>query len=102
MIAFGVVLLIVAALVIVFGLVLYGNGVGAVPDEPVREPAATQKGLRRISWGDLGGRMKTSVKDITDGDADRAQRLSASGAFLVLVGLVLVVLAVIAFIVATV
>lgn len=89
-----------AAVVIAFGVVLYGNGVGAVPDEPVREPAATREGMRRISWGDLGARMKTSVKDLTDHEADRAQRLSASGAFLVLVGLALVVLAVIAFIVA--
>lgn len=102
MVVFGVVLLILAAMVIVFGLVLYGNAVGAVPDEPAREPAATRKGLARISWKHLFSRMKTSMKGMTDAEASRDQRVMATGAFCVLVGLVLVVIALLAFIAASV
>jgi hypothetical protein len=94
----GVVLLILAGAVIVFGLVLYGNGVGAVPDEPAREPAATRRGLSRISWKDLFARMKTSVRDMTNDEAGRDQKLTATGAFSVMVGLILVVIALLALI----
>ncbi|WP_165827563.1 hypothetical protein [Mycolicibacterium sp. GF69] len=83
-----------------FGLILYGNGIGAVPDEPGREPGRTRQGLRRISWGDLFVRMKTSVKDLLDGEASRERRLTAIGALCVLVGLVASALAVLAFITA--
>jgi hypothetical protein len=98
MLAFAVILLIVAAFVIVFGLILYGNGVGAVPDEVGRHPAATRQGLARISWGDLFARMKTCISGMTD--ENRAQKLTATGAFCVLLGLVLVLLAVLAFVAA--
>ncbi|ULE35411.1 hypothetical protein [Mycobacterium sp. IDR2000157661] len=100
MTAFAVVLLIVAAVTIVLGLVLYGNGVGAVPDEPLRERAATRQGLSRISWKDLFSQMKTSIKTITDADASRTQRLAATGAFCVMIGLIVVAIAVLAFVAA--
>ena len=96
----GVVLLILAALGIVFGLVLYGNGVGVVPDDVGREPAATRKGLSRISWKDLFAQMKRSTTGMTDAQASRDQRLTATGALCVLVGLILLVLALLAFITA--
>jgi hypothetical protein len=44
--------------------------------------------------------MRTSIKDITSEEASRAERLTASGAFCVMVGLVVIGLAVLAFIVA--
>lgn len=100
MIALAVLLLILAVVVVVFGLVLYGNGVGAVPDEPAREPRATRQGLTRISWRDLFARMKTSIKDLTTAEASRTQRLTAAGAFCVMVGLTMVAIALLAFIVA--
>jgi hypothetical protein len=96
MIAFAVVLLIFAAVVIVFGLVLYGNGVGAVPDDLARDPAATRQGLSRISWKDLFARMKTSIKGMTNEEASRAERLTAIGAFCVMVGLIAVAIALLA------
>ena len=100
MIALAVVLLVLAVVVIVLGLVLYGNGVGAVPDDVGQDRVATRRGLTRISWKDLFARMKTSVRGMTDGDAGRDQKLTATGSFCVLLGLVLVVLAVLAFIAA--
>jgi hypothetical protein len=97
MVALGVILLIVAAVVIVLGLILYGNGVGEVPDDIGRNRAATRRGLASISWKDLFARMKTSVKGMTDPDAGRGEKLTATGAFCVLVGLIVVILAVLAF-----
>jgi hypothetical protein len=96
----GVVLLVLAAVAVLVGLVFYGNGVGTVPDEPMRDTGATRRGVSRISWSDLFATMKTSVKGATNSDADRRQRSASMGAFLVLVGLILVVLAVVLFIVA--
>jgi hypothetical protein len=100
MITFAVVLLILAVVLVALGLVLYGNGVGTVPDDVGREPVATRRGLARISWKDLFARMKTSVRGMLDAEADREQRLTAIGAFFVLVGLVALVLAVLAVIAA--
>lgn len=100
MIVFAVVLLILAAVVIVFGLVLYGNGAGAVPDDLGREPAATRQGLSRISWKDLFGRMKTSINGMTNSEASRADKLTATGAFSVMVGLIVLAIALLAFIAA--
>ena len=102
MIAFAVVLLVVAAVVIVVGIFLYGNGVGAVPDDLAREPAATRQGLSRISWKDLFARMKTSIKGMTNAEASRDQRLAATGAFCVMIGLVVMAIAVLACIAAVV
>ncbi len=102
MIAFAVVLLILAVVVIVLGLILYGNGVGAVPDDVGRDPVATRRGLTRISWKDLFARMKTSVRVMTRADAKRDERLTGTGAFFVLVGLVLIVIGLLALIAAAV
>ena len=43
---------------------------------------------------------KTSVKDITNGEASRAQRLTATGAFCALVGFIVAAIALLSFIVA--
>ena len=96
----GVVLLVSAALAVLIGLVFYGNGAGTVPDRPMRDATATRRGVSRIAWSDLFATMKTSVKHATNGDADRRQRAASMGAFLVLTGLILVVLAILTFIVA--
>lgn len=100
MITFAAVLLVLAVTMIALGLVLYGNGVGAVPDDVGRDPVATRRGLRRISREELFSRMKTSVRGMTDADASRDQRLTATGSFLVMVGLVVVAIAVLAFVAA--
>lgn len=97
MFVLGIVLLILAAAVIAFGLVLYGNGVGAVPDDVRRtEP---HKALSRIRWSDLFSRMRSSVSGMTDSEASRVDKLTATGSFCVLVGLVLILLAILAFLV---
>ena len=100
MIAFAMVLLVLALVMVVFGLVLYGNGVGAVPDDVGREPAATRRGLTRTSWQELFARMKTSVKGMADAEASRDQKLTATGAFCVMAGLIVFAIAVLAFIAA--
>ncbi len=100
MIAFAVVLLVVAVVLIMFGLVLYGNGVGEVPDEVGRDVAATRRGVGRISRKELFARLKTSAREMTDANAGRDQRLTATGAFCVMTGLVVTAIAVLAFVAA--
>lgn len=99
MVVLGVLLLILAAVAVVVGLVFYGNGVGTVPDEPMRDTGATRRGVSRIAWSELFATMKTSVKGATRSD-DRNQRSASMGAFLVMVGLILVVLAIVSFLTA--
>jgi uncharacterized membrane protein YidH (DUF202 family) len=96
MITLAVVLLISAVVMIVLGLILYGNGVGAVPDDVGRDPVAARRGLTRISWSELFARMRTSTRGMTDKEAGREQKLTALGSFLVMVGLIVLVLAVLA------
>ena len=86
MIALAVVLLISAVVMIVLGLILYGNGVGAVPDDVGRDPVAARRGVTRISWSELFARMRTSTRGMTDKEAGREQKLTALGSFLVMVG----------------
>lgn len=100
MVGLGVALLVLAAVAILAGLVCYGNGAGTVPDQPMRDTTATRRGLSRIDWSALFTTMKTSVKGATDGDAERRRRMASLGAFFVLAGWILVVLAILAFIVA--
>ncbi|KUI11821.1 hypothetical protein AU193_15775 [Mycobacterium sp. GA-1285] len=100
LIAIAVVLVILAAALIVFGMVLYGNGVGAVPDEVGRDPAATRKGLARVSWRNLFARTKTSAKEMLNEETGRPERLTATGAFCVMVGLIALLLALLAFVAA--
>ncbi|TFV60987.1 hypothetical protein E4P42_02025 [Mycobacterium sp. PS03-16] len=99
MVGLGVALLVLAAVAVVVGLVLYGNGVGTVPDRPLQDGTATRRGLSRISWSELFATMKTSPKRARS-DAERPQRMASTGAFLVLAGLILVVLAIVSFITA--
>lgn len=100
MVGLGVVLLVLAAVAVLIGLVFYGNGVGTVPDEPMRDTAATRRGLSRIDWSDLFATMKTSAKVAAHPETERRQRLVSMGAFLVMVGLILVVLAIVSFLTA--
>jgi hypothetical protein len=100
MVAFAVVLLLVAVVLIGLGLVLYGNGVGEIPDDVGGDVSATRRGVGQISRKELFARMRTSVREMTDANASRDRRLAATGAFCVLFGLILVALAVVAFIAA--
>src|SRR5690349_19623081 len=100
MIAFAVVLLIAAVAMIALGLILYGNGAGTVPDDVGGDPVATRRGLTRISWKELFARMRTSVSGMTDSEASREQKLTATGSFFVMIGLVVAVIAIAAFIAA--
>ena len=102
MIAFAVVLLVGAGVMIALGLILYGNGVGAVPDDVGRDPVAARRGVTGISPKQLFARMKTSLRGMTDAEAGRQQRLTATGAFFVLVGLAVLVIAILAFVAAVV
>ncbi len=100
MVGLGVVLLMLAVVAVLVGLLIYGNSVGTVPDEPMRDASATRRGVSRIGWSGLFATMKTSVKGATDSNADRPQRSASMGAFLVLVGLILGVLAIVSFLAA--
>lgn len=102
MVVLGVALLLLAALVIVIGLVLYGNGAGTVPDRPMRDATATRRGLSRVAWSQLFATMKTSVRGAASSDADPDHRKASMGAFVVLTGLILVFLAILAFVAAAV
>jgi hypothetical protein len=97
---FALVMLILSAVEIVLGLFLYGNSGGEIPDRPHREPAAARKGLSRIPWKDLFASMKPSIKTMTNREASRTQRLAATGAFSVMVGLIVGAIALVAFIIA--
>lgn len=99
MVGLGVVLLVAAAVAVVVGLLFYGGGAGTVPDQPLRDSTATRRGLSRIAWPELFATMKTSVRTAVKSD-DKRQRQASMGAFLVLVGLILVVVAVLCFIAA--
>ncbi len=100
MVGLGVVLLVLAAVAALVGLVFYGNGIGAVPDRPMRDTTATRRGLSRISSTDLFATMRTSVKGATDADGERPRRLASLGAFLVMAGLILAGLAILSFLAA--
>ncbi|MGE2833906.1 hypothetical protein [Mycobacterium sp. SMC-4] len=102
MVVLGVALLVLAAAAIVIGLVMYGNGAGTVPERPMRDATATRRGLSRVAWSDLFATMKTSVRGAASSDADPEHRKASMGAFIVLAGLILVVLAILAFIAAAV
>lgn len=100
MVGLGVVLLVLAVVAVLIGLVLFGNGAGAVPDRPMGDTTATRRGLSRIVWSDLFATMKTSVKGAVSSEAGQAQRKASLGAFIVLAGLILVVLAILSFLAA--
>ena len=91
----AVVLALVGVLVFVAGVVLFANGVEVNPDGRT-EGERVRQGFARVPYRDLFGLMPRSVKVITDSDAGHRDRLKAAGAFTSLVGIVVVVLAVVA------
>ena len=88
MVPFGVILLIVGAVLLAFGVVVFGNGRRS-RDESAPLPVK-----------DLFSTMGSSVKVFTSREASHNDRLKAGGAFLVLTGIVVVCLAILAFIAA--
>ena len=94
----AIVLLVVGVVVLAFGVVLFANGVRArtQPHEPGGAEGAKQE-LHRLPWKELFSMTRTSVKVFTNSDASHDDRLKAAGAFCFLVGIVLVCLAIVAF-----
>ncbi|KMO79122.1 MULTISPECIES: hypothetical protein [Mycolicibacterium] len=100
MVVLGVVLLVLAVVAVLAGLLFFGNARGTVPDRPGQDVTATRRGLSRINRSDLFATMRTSVKGAANSDAEQDKRTASLGGFLVLTGLVLVILAIVAFVVA--
>ena len=95
MVVFAVILAVIGVVLILGGAVLYANGVGVNP-EGGTEPERVKQGFAQVPYRDMFGLMPRSVRVVTDGDASRGDRLKASGAFLALVGIVVLFLAVLA------
>lgn len=105
MLVFAVILLVLGVVLLGLGVVLFANGVRARAQPQGVEPGApddTKKELGQLPWKELFSRMKTSVKVFTNTEAGHDDRLKAAGALCVLTGIVVVCLAVLAFIAATV
>lgn len=103
MLVFGVVLLVLAALLLVAGVALFANGarMGARPQRAESGGADGAKhALQRLRWKELFSMMATSPKVFTSHQSSHDDRVKASGAFCFLTGIVLVCLAVLAFIAA--
>jgi Flp pilus assembly protein TadB len=98
---FAIVLLVVGAVALALGVVLFANGVRARArphDGEPGGPEGTKQELQQLPWKELFSMMRTSVKVFTNSDAGHDDRLRAGGAFCFLVGIVLVCLAVVAFV----
>jgi Flp pilus assembly protein TadB len=100
---FAVILLVLGVVLLGLGVTLFANGVRVRAQPRSVEPGApdgTKEELEQLPWKELFSRMKTSVKVFTSGEAGQDDRLKAAGALCVLTGIVVVCLAVLAFIAA--
>jgi uncharacterized membrane protein len=97
---FAVVLAVVGIVLIVAGIVLYANGVGVNPDGRT-EGERVRQGFSRVPYREMFGTMPRSVKVLTDSDAAHDDRVRGAGSFTTLVGIVLVGLAIVAAIAAS-
>ncbi|MFZ0832231.1 MAG: hypothetical protein WAM92_03945 [Mycobacterium sp.] len=95
MAALAVILAVVAVVVIVTGVVLYANASGIEPAGHT-EGQRVRRGFAQVPYRDMVGLMPRSAKVVTDADAGRRDRLMAAGAFVGLVGIVVLCLAVLA------
>ncbi|MCW2649925.1 MAG: hypothetical protein JWR32_901 [Mycobacterium sp.] len=105
MLVFAVILLVLGVVLLGLGVVLFANGVRVRAQPRGVEPGApdgTKKELEQLPWKELFSRMKTSVKVFTNTEAGQEDRLKAAGAFCVLTAIVVVCLAALAFIAASV
>ena len=102
MIVFAVILLFLAAVAVGFGVMLFTNGARVRTRNQGVEGGGDRRsgaaGLFRS--GEIFSVMGTSIRVFTSRNASHDERLKAGGAFCVLTGIVLVCLAVLAFIVA--
>jgi len=97
----AIILLVVGAAVLALGVVLFANGERAGTREQDVEPGGaegTKQELQQRPWKPLFAMTGSSVKVFTNAQASHDDRLKAGGAFCFLVGIVLVCLAVLAFI----
>ena len=95
----ALVCLILGALMFVAGLVLYTNGAGVAPvHRTADDPTGFKRAKSRVEWGDLFRRMPRVVGVISNQQAERSDKLMAVGSLFVLVSLIALVVAVLAFI----
>jgi hypothetical protein len=91
----AVILAVIAVGLIVSGIIYFANAAGVNP-EGSTEGERVKRGFARVPYRDLWGLMPRSAKVITDSEAGRRDREMAGGAFAVLVGIIVIILAVLA------
>jgi hypothetical protein len=97
----AVVLLIGGVVVFTAGFVLFANGVGVAPHNRTQgDPTGVKRAASRVSWRDLFRRVPGSVNVMLNKQAARSEKLTASGSLLVLIGVVALGVAVLAFLAA--
>jgi hypothetical protein len=97
----ALVCLVVAVVLFVAGLALYTNGAGLAPVHRTGDdPTGFKRATSRVEWGDLFGRMPRVVGVMMNQQAQRSDKLMALGSLCVLVSLIALVVAVLAFITA--
>lgn len=92
-------LVVVAAVCVVAGFVLFANGAGVAPRRRTEEdPTGFKRAGSRVAWPDVFRRMPSSPGVMLDKDAARDDKLTALGAMLVLAALLAGFGAVLAFV----
>jgi hypothetical protein len=95
----AVILFVVGVVAVGLGVILFANGVKVSPDGRT-EPERVKSGLGQIPWGELFRLMPRSMNLAGNEDRGRTERLKGGGAFCVLIGIVMLVLAILALIAA--
>jgi hypothetical protein len=101
MLWFGVVCVILGAVLFVGGLAFYTNGAGVAPARRTSDdPTGLKRATSRVEWGDLFRRMPRIARVMLNQQAERSDKLMALGSLSVLVGLLAWLVAVLAIITA--
>lgn len=97
----AVVLLIGGVVVFAAGFILFANGVGVAPHDRTRsDPTGVKRAASRVRWGDLFHRSRNAVNVLINKEAGQGEKMAASGSLLVLIGIVALGVAVLAFLAA--
>jgi hypothetical protein len=101
MLWFGVVCLVLGAVLFVAGLAFYTNGAGVAPARRTSDdPTGLKRATSRVEWGDLFRRIPRIVPTMMNHQAQRSDKLMALGSLSVVVGLLTWFVAVLAIITA--